>query len=70
MENVLRIFGWQGTTASNIVKYHYFMREYFPKKKKHEFHIIMERIKGGDMEDRIRKYGCAKKIETIKEIGG
>lgn len=54
----------------NIVKYHYFMREYFPKKKKHEFHIIMERIKGGDMEDRIRKYGCAKKIETIKEIGG
>ena len=54
----------------NLAKYHYFMRQYNPAKKEHVFHIILELINGGDMEEKINNLGSTKNIETIQEIGG
>ena len=43
----------------NIVEYQYFMRKYDTSSKEFEFHIIMELLDGGDMDNYIREQGRA-----------
>ena len=39
----------------NIVEYKYFMRKYDTSSKEFEFHILMELLDGGDMDNYIRE---------------
>ena len=46
------------------------MRKYDPKNKNYEFHILVELMRGGDMESYLSRYGPANAIDRVKSIGG
>ena len=49
----------------NIIKYEYFMRKYDPKNKNYEFHILVELMRGGDMESYLSKWGPAVTLDRV-----
>ena len=53
----------------NIVEYKYFMRNYEKSTKEYEFHIIMELLEGGDLDQYIREQGRAFTINQVQEVG-
>ena len=53
----------------HIIEYKYFMKSYCEKTKFHEFHILMEYLDGGDMEDFLKEAaGPPTKIEWVQAI--
>ena len=52
----------------NIVKYRYFVRQYIPETKLHQFHILIEYTKGEDLNKWLKGNGKMP-IEKIKVIG-
>ena len=46
------------------------MRKYDPKNKNYEFHILVELMKGGDMEHYLSYFGSTLLIDRVKSIGG
>jgi hypothetical protein len=46
------------------------MREFDPKNKQYDCHIIMELLEGGDMDQYLREQGRPIMIDRVQEIGG
>ena len=53
----------------NIIKYHYFVRSYVPKTKSTEFHLLIEHMRGKDMNQYLNKLGPPLQIGKIKNVG-
>lgn len=53
----------------SLIEYKYFFRKYDAGTKEHEFHIIMDLMEGGDLENYLAENGRPYLIDTIQEIG-
>ena len=56
-------------THPSLIEYKYFFRKYDENSKEHEFHILMDLMEGGDLENYLEENGRPYLIDTIKEIG-
>lgn len=52
----------------HIIEYKYFMKSYSEKTKFHEFHILMEYLDGGDMEDFLKEVGPPTSLSWLRVI--
>ena len=56
-------------THPNVIKYHYFVRKHNPKTKVTEFHLLIEHMRGKDMNQYLKCLGPPLQIEKIKNVG-
>ena len=53
----------------SLIEYKYFMKKYDSQSKEHEFHILMDLMEGGDLEQYLEDQGRPYLIDNVKEIG-
>ena len=53
----------------SLIEYKYFMKKYDSLSKEHEFHILMDLMEGGDLEQYLEDQGRPYLIDNVKEIG-
>lgn len=53
----------------SLIEYQYFMRKFDADTKEHEFHIIMDLMEGGDLDQYLEDQGRPYLIDNVKEIG-
>ena len=53
----------------SLIEYKYFMRRFDESTKEHEFHIIMDLMDGGDLEQYLEDQGRPYLIDSVAEIG-